>query len=527
MASAEWRRWRAVAGVSLALMLAGCGGTGTDAVTSRDTMLALAAADGLFDAQGREVILRGFNLPALRSDRNHPPYRVDGQVTPDEALFELQDLEEADFDNIAATGLNVIRLRMAWEFAQPDPPPAPYNEGYFARVDAALAKARARGLYVVLDFAQFGWSRDLGGNAGAPPWTSVAACRALPEPPVNLPPHASPQVLCQWTSFWQNAEVAGQRLQDHYFALWRHVAQRYRGEAAVAAYDVLNEPLGGALPPGPFEFAYLYPFYRKLASAIRRIDPVRMIGFQPQAYHSAGIPIPFIEAIGIANSLYMPHEYTLAYGLQRLSTTWQPGYAELTRAHVTLAQQDAETFGTPQAWGEVGWSRTTSADGVGAASDRIDYESTIAFARAFAPTADAVKLNWMWANWSSISATYGVNYGDVLDEPLLAVLVRPFPRATAGRLRAFAFDDASKVYTQSSESLFDAPSEIALPLQRLFPQGVCIRGDGRRLGALAADGALVGAAAASLHFDRARQLLRIQPLPAGLRIEPGEDCAGI
>lgn len=521
------RRW--IAAIAAGLGLAACSGPGGDGaqppLDAAEAMPALSAtAEALVDDQGREVILRGFNMPALRSDRTHPPYRVDGRVTPDAELFELQDLEDADFDAVARTGLNVIRLRMAWEFAQPDPPPAAYNEAYFRHVDAALEKARARGIYVVLDFAQFGWSRDLGGNAGAPPWTSLPQCKEIPEPPVNLPPHASPPVLCQWTGFWRNAEVAGRGLQDHYFDLWRHVVQRYRGRSEIAGYDVLNEPLGGALPPVLLEIGYLYPFYRELAAAIREIDPPRLIGFQPQAYHSAGVPLPYIQAIGIDNAIYMPHEYTLAYTLQRATVQWLPVYGPLTQLHVRLAQEDANGFRTPQAWGEVGWSRTTSADGVGAPSDKVDYVSTTSFAKAFAPAADAVKLNWMWANWSSISATYGVNYQDRLDEPLLAVLVRPFPRATAGRLMNFSYDDASRIYLQNSEAMFDAASEILLPLERLYPEGACIRGNGRPLGVLTAEGALRDIATARLEFDPLRQLLSLQPLPAALRIEPGLRC---
>ena len=508
---------------ALLLLLAGCEAD-LDRPTANpapDTALSplSAGSAALFDAEGRQVILRGYNMPALRSDRSRPPYRVDGRQTPDAELFDLQDLEDADFDALAATGLNVIRFRMAWEFAQPDPPPAPYNESYFRRVDAVLAQAAARGLYVVLDFAQFGWSRHLGGNAGAPPWASLPDCLAVPAPPVNVPPHASPKVLCQWTGFWRNAEVGGRGLRDHYFALWRHVAQRYRGRGEVAAYDVLNEPLGGALPPGLLEYGWLYPFYRELAAAIREIDPDRMIGFQPQAYHSAGIPIPFVQAIGIDSALYMPHEYTLAYTLQRATTTWLPVYGPLTQTHVLLSQEDARLFGTPQAWGEVGWSRTTSADGVGAPSDRIDYESTVDFAEAFAPAADAAQLNWMWANWSSISATYGVNYQDRLDEPLLKVLTRPYPRAVAGRVQDFRFDPSTRRYEQDTVDRFDAVSEIGMALRWQYPEGLCVYGDGVLRGQLSGSGEAVGAVD-GLGFDARRQTLLLRSLPARLRIEP-------
>lgn len=509
----------------LALSACGSGEEAEGATFSPPAASLRAGPDALYDSLGRQVLLRGFNHPALRSDRNHPPYRVDGHITPSAELFELQDLEDADFDTLAGTGLNTLRLRMTWEFAQPDPPPAPYNESYFKLVDEALRKASARGMHVVLDFGQFGWSRDLGGNAGAPPWTSEETCRGLGLLPFGVPPHLSPPVLCQWTRFWQNAEKGGQGLQDHYLQLWRYVARRYRGNAAVAVFDVLNEPLGGAIPAGAFELSYLYPFYRRLAAEIRQHDPGRMIGFQPQVYHSAGIPTPFVEPIGIENSLYMPHEYTLAYSLQRLTPTWLPGYGPLTQAHAALAQEDGRRFGVPQAWGEVGWSRTSGADGVGGQIPVSDYEAPLRFAEVFAPVADSLQLSWMWANYSSISETYGINYGGVIDAPLLRLLARPYPRATAGRIESFSYDDARRIYRQRTRELFRASSEIGLAMRWLYPEGACIYGDSVLVAALDGTGQPHGGSAGALSFDGMRQTLILGDLPESLEITPaGDTC---
>jgi endoglycosylceramidase len=493
---------------------------------ARATPLPLSAdAAHVRDASGREVLMRGFNHSGLRSDRRHPPYRVDGQVTPDAELFELQDLEDDDFDLIASTGLNAMRLVVTWEFAQPDAPPAPYNEGYFRRIDAALAKAQARGIQVVLIFGQFGWSRDLGGNTGAPPWTSVEECRALPRLPAGAPPQTSPPVLCQWTQFWRNAPVAGQGLQDHYLALWRFVAQRYRGSPAIAAYDLLNEPVGGAIPAGVLEPVYLYPYYRRLAGAIRAIDPGRMVGFQPEVFHSAGVPMPLGLPIGIDNALYLPHQYTLAYGPQRLDPGYLPAYDLLTRTHIALSQLDARAFGTPLAWGEVGWFRTANADGVGSPLTAVDHEAPALFARDFTSAADAAGLGWLWFGYSSYDEAWGLNYDEVLDLPVLRELSRPYPRATAGRVVAFAYDPASRTYTQETQDRFDAPSEIALPLAWQYPDGACIRADGRPVARLSGDGRLLDGAGRGIAFDAVRHTLVLARVPMLLGIEPpGSDC---
>lgn len=526
---------RCVSGLSLIiaalapLLLAACGeGSApslSDATPSSGELPPLRAPPlRLSDAFGREVLLRGFNLPALRSERTRPPYRVAGSVTPDAELFALHDLEDEDFDRIASSGLNAVRLRLAWEFAQPDPPPAPYNEAYFRLVDAALRKATERGLYVILDFDQFGWSRALGGNSGAPDWTTAAACAGLPESPAGAPPQLSPAVLCQWTAFWGGTLVAGAPLRQHYSALWQFMARRYRDVNGVALFDLLNEPVGGAWPPGLFEISVLFPYYRQLAADIRVIDPGRVIGFQPQVYHSAGVPTPTLEPISMDDALYMPHQYTLAYGPQRLNPAWLPLYGPLTAAHVQLARQDAERLGTAQAWGEVGWSRTASADGVGGAVEAVDYEAPVQFARAFTAAADDAKLSWIWANYAADNLTYGVNFGDVIDAPLMRELAQPFPRATAGNVLAFAYDDGARVYSQRTTDRTALPSEIGLSLIWQYPDGVCLYGDEDLLGGLDAQGGWQAGSSSLLRFDRRRQVLQIEAIPERLRIEPGQQA---
>ena len=517
--------------VAAVLLLSGCGhsastsvappvrapGSGPSGLTAR--------ADVTVDEQGRQVLLRGFNHSGLRSDRHHPPYRVDGVVTPDSELFELQDLEDADFDLIAGTGLNAIRLVVTWEFAQPDPPPAPYLESYFRRIDDAIAKARARGLYLVLVFGQFGWSRDLGGNTGAPPWTSVEQCRALPRLPAGGPPQTSPAVLCQWSRFWQNAEVAGKGLQDHYLDLWRAVARRYRGEPVIAAFDLLNEPVGGVVAPGLLESTLLYPYYRRLAQAVREIDPSRMVGFQPEVYHSAGVPMPLAQPINIDNSLYLPHQYTLAYGPQRVDVGYNRAYDSLTRLHIELSRLDARVFGVPLAWGEVGWFRTANADGVGSPMANTDHEAPALFARDFTAAADEAQLGWFWFGYSSFDEAWGLNYGEVLDRPVLRELSRPYPRAIAGRVQSFRFDPAARIYQQDSVRSLNAVSEIALPLIWHYPEGVCVYGDEVLLGRLSGAGELLSDSD-GLGFDSRRQTLLVASLPARLRIEPGREPCG-
>jgi hypothetical protein len=58
--------------------------------------------------------------------------------------------------------------------------------------------------------------------------------------------------------------------------VWRKLAERYRDEAAVLGYDLLNEPIPGVPAYAPYK-ARLEPFYRKAAARIREVDAHHVI----------------------------------------------------------------------------------------------------------------------------------------------------------------------------------------------------------------------------------------------------------
>lgn len=504
--------------LGITVLLAACGGlSGAGDEASSSVLPSLEARnDRLVDAQGREVILRGLNHIGLRSNRLRPPLRQDdGSPTPREELFDLQDLRDEDFDRIAAMGFNVLRTVFTWEFAQPDPPPAPYNEDYFALIDEFLDKAAARGIYVVFNFGQFGWSRAAGGNAGAPEWTVSDVCAQFPQIP-----GAPPQIPggCSFFNFWANQESPGVPIRDAYIDLWRFVVERYRDHPAVVIYDLFNEPYGGPIPSGVFETVYLYPFYRELAAAIREIDPDTVIGFQPSLLHSIGVPTPFAEPINIPNALYMPHEYTIAYFTQRVDPRYLPGQRLVTEGYVTVAEDEARTFGTPWLTGETGWTRTTEADGVGGPIEAVNEQAPREYARDLNVIANTHRIGWIWFAYSSIDPAYGINFGGDLDEALVAAMAQPYPRATAGRVEEIHFDPVSGAFLLRTTDRFDAVTEIALPLRWQYPDGACVYGDSQLVGSIDGFGGLERNARAAMGFDPVRQTLQIRPLPAELTV---------
>jgi endoglycosylceramidase len=503
------RSKRAVTTVACALLGACANGTADVAPSPAGEVPALHAdANTLRDTRGRQVILRGLNHIGLRSNATRPAYRVDDVLTPEAELFDLQDLEDEDFAFIASMGFNLLRLVVTWEFAQPDPPPAPYNEAYFARIDDFLDRAAAHGFYVIFDFGQFGWSRAAGGNAGAPDWALSDMCASFPGRQGNEPPQATARVGCAFMEFWQNEPIEaadGAGVQDLYVDLWREVMRRYRDHPAVVIVDLFNEPYGALIPPVVFELSFLYPFYRRLAEAIREIDADVIIGVQPELYHSLGIPTPAPEAIGIDNALFLPHNYTVAYFVQRLDPSYPPAQDLITRADFELTALDAQTLGTPFLIGETGWTRTTTADGVGGPVQASDPTAPPQFGADLVALSDELKIGWSWFAYSSTDEAYGLFPGGVLDEPLIHAIATPFPRAIAGEIESIAFDPQTRRFEMQVTSPGPAPAEIAMPMSWQYPDGACVTVDGRM---------------ERIPYDPGRSVLVLPGTPAELTIEP-------
>ena len=216
---------------------------------------------GIYDESGRQVLLRGVNF-------NH----LGDYFRTDPALPTVATLDDADWDDAAAQGMNVIRLVTNWSAWEPVRDR--YDPAYLARVRGAVAAANAHGMHVVIDMHQDAWSKHVFtptdevcpegtrhqiGWDGAPAWATHTDGAATCTPGGR---EDSPAVKRAWGAFYSNRDG----IRDELAELWGHIATEFADEAGVAGFDLLNEP--GYSYDQDSTLTGLGSFYR---SAIREI----------------------------------------------------------------------------------------------------------------------------------------------------------------------------------------------------------------------------------------------------------------
>ena len=250
----------------------------------------------IVDERGQPIRLRGAAIGGWMNMENfingYPGTEVGLRTTlaqtlgPAKAQFFFDRwldyfLAEDDLAFIKSCGANVVRLALNYRHFESDAEPFKYLEGGFARLDQVLGWCAKHGLYAILDMhAAPGWQNT--------DWHSDNGSR------LNL--------------LWQHPHF-----QDRFVRLWEEFARRYRGNATIAAYDVLNEPVTNA-PYGRFLDTYtpgydvLNALYRRVVGAIRAIDPDHIIFLEGDFFANLfdGLDAPFAE-----NLAYSSHSYSI------------------------------------------------------------------------------------------------------------------------------------------------------------------------------------------------------------------------
>jgi hypothetical protein len=217
----------------------------------------------IVDESGTKVMLRGVGLGNWllpegymwrfggEADR---PRRIEKLVAdligPEEGAvfwreYRRNYVTEADIERIAQLGFNSVRPALdARLFLTEGDAPQEVKEG-FDLLDHLVSWASRHGVYVIIDM-----HAAPGGQTGQ-----------------NIDDSADDEPRL----------FMDKQNQDRLADLWVKIARRYANEPAVAAYDLLNEPLPqrtGA--EGKFK-AQLQPLYERITRAIREVDQKHMI----------------------------------------------------------------------------------------------------------------------------------------------------------------------------------------------------------------------------------------------------------
>jgi len=390
----------------------------------------------VYDSSDRQVLLRGVNLNSIGDY-----YQDDPKLPP------TLPSDERDFAQMAALGFNVVRLIVSWSALEPEP--HQWNEAYVQRIRQAVANAKAAGLYVVLDMHQDAWGKFIAtppgveckpgeeraiGWDGAPEWATRtdgrSTCRSLGVREI------SPAVGQAFENFYADRDG----IQSALVETWARLAAVFAREAAVAGYDLFNEPHWG----NNFGSAArkLGAFYARAISAIRMAERdaggfPHVIFFEPIILWPLGDALPDPSFLRDDNAVFAPHNYAE-------SITW----FDTIEGVFERARADAARYGTAFWFGEYGWF----ADPPGNKPRVLRYASA----------EDRLGVGSAWWQWKQacgdphsiavpggspppllITLRYSACPGDIdrgLVPEWVAVLSRPYPRATPGKLVSLQSD---------------------------------------------------------------------------------------
>lgn len=218
------------------------------------------SGDQIVNKKGDTVYLRGFGLGGMLHMENF----IDGYPANEEAMREgLRNVlgenkynlyfdeflksyfTEPDAEYIHSLGLNLVRIPINYHLFEDDMNPGVIKEGSFAYLDSVIERCARHQIYTIIDLHALPGSQNQHWHSDNP--THVA-------------------------SFWIHKDF-----QDRALHLWEVIAKRYKDQPWVAGYDLINEP---AEPTGQ----KLFPYYKRLHDAIRKIDTDHILFLEGDKY---------------------------------------------------------------------------------------------------------------------------------------------------------------------------------------------------------------------------------------------------
>jgi endoglucanase len=253
----------------------------TEGVKLKDTAWLKVSGEKIIDQKGDTVYLRGFGLGGMLHMENF----IDGYPANEEAVregllsvlgqekydlffneFYKNYFTEPDADYIHSLGLNLVRIPVNYHLFEDDMNPGVIKEAAFENLDRVISLCAKYRIYTVIDLHALPGSQNQH-------WHS------------DNPTHKA--------MFWVHKDF-----QDRALHLWEAIVERYKDQPWVAGYDLINEP---ADPSGK----KVFPYYKRLYEAIRKIDPNHILFLEGNRY---AVDFDMFTEL-LDNVVYTNHDY--------------------------------------------------------------------------------------------------------------------------------------------------------------------------------------------------------------------------
>jgi len=449
------------------ILLSGCFNSHPDKMPRPGNHFISVKDRSFIDPMGREMIFSGVNLI---------------NKSPDTDYFCA--LAQKDFENLRKAGFNVVRLGIIWDGLEPEP--GVFDERIFDCLDERIQWARENGLYVLLDMHQDLYSVEY--SDGAPKWATITDGQPHYKGHIWSDSYLiSPAVQTAFDNFWKNTPASdGVGIQDHYANLWKYIAERYANDTIIIGYDLMNEPFPGSpannympamieayakiiIASGKevpdqqelmeawsspesraeilltlqdtnlykqvifavremnqqFEQGPLSDMYQKVTRAIREVDTNHIVFLEHSYFSNPGVPSSILHVKDENGKVdrkvaYTPHGYDLVVDTKAYTN------ASSSRVKFLFDQADATSrrLNMPMLVGE--WGAFPGKN------------------EAFAAQADEILRQFERFNCSH---TYWAYSESIESYPYFEMLVRPYPRAVAGTIIAYANNPGKKTFS--------------------------------------------------------------------------------
>lgn len=441
------------------------------------------------DNYGRERIFNGFNCvyKGIAKDKDGViRYRCE---LNDEILLSLKE-----------RGINMLRLGLTWAAIEPEM--GKYNLEYLDGYKEILKLCEKHEIYCFIDWHQDLYSPfGIDCGDGCPKWACTSTSK--PRQPKVIWAEGyffDKSVQESFDAFWDNKDVAGRGLIDRFCDMLTFVADYFKDCKCVMGYDVFNEPYPGT--PGKdifwtltkqglktvlfdsrvdrkklirdaknndvmklleviddkgvyhtvidtanellykFDTEKYYPFLKKAAEAIRKVDKTGIIFAENNYYSNIGIPtstprIVYDDGTVEQNFAFAPHGYDVTVDSPLTNK------ASSTRVDFIFDEhkRTQERLGCPVLVGE--WGGMVPGD--------TEYPALEHLIDKF----DANK-------WSQ---TYWHFFNSFKEEKIMDILSRPVPQAVAGHINYYHYDRELKEFSLSytGDGSTKAPTLIYVP----------------------------------------------------------------